>query len=245
MIVIFAMLPMYACGPRTDAPDSLPEADKRATWPDQRMDRWLSYYGFEKEEFTDSATYAKPYRLEKQTFDFSREDPFSELYVFNSDSTLAIDLDSYHLVLEKDQQGMLFTPGRSPDMEIGLIDLAESKRERLLFCGPACLFEEGSFHPRGHIVIAGFSQNGEGYLPTIWIVDPAADSLRVKNIPEPYKPEKINYLPDVRLKHIRFYNDDGSPVTAGMQAVILSKNYKKPHGASCLMYNIPDPMAGI
>ncbi len=216
MIVIFAMLPMLACGPRNQAPDLPPEADKEEAWPDRRMDRWLSYYGFDAEEFTDSATYAKPYRLAKQTFELTGDDPFADLYVFNSDSTLAIDLDSYHLVLEKDQQGMLFTPGRSPDMEIGLIDLAESKRERLLFCGPACLFEEGSFHPSGHIVIAGFSQNDKGYLPTIWVVDPKADSLQVKNIPEAYNPAKINYLPDVRLKHVRFYNDGGPPVTAGL-----------------------------
>ena len=213
MIVIFAMLPMLACAPRNEAPDPPPEADKEEAWPDRRMDRWLSYYGFDAEEFTDSATYAKPYRLAQQAFEFSANENFADLFVFNSDSTRAIDLDSYHLVLEKDQEGRLYTPGRSPDMEVGLIDLKESKRQRLLFCGPACLFEEGTFHPDGHIVIAGFSQNGEGYLPTIWVVDPEADSLQVKNIPVAYDPAKINYLPDVRLKHIRFWHD-GMPVAS-------------------------------
>ena len=216
IIFIFLLLTMQACGPQPKEPDPSATEEPGKTWPDQRMARWLDYYGFDQQEFTDTATYAHPYRLEKQPFELSREDPFSDFFVFNSDSTRAIDLDSYHLVLEKDMEGGLFTPGRGADMEIGLIDLAENLRERLLFCGPSCLFEEGSFHPDGHVVITGFSQNGKGYLPTMWHIDPGKDSLDVMNIPVPHDPAKINYLPDVRLQHIRFWHDDKPAVSVDL-----------------------------
>lgn len=212
IIFVFVILTIQACGPRPETTDSSPDDEPGKSPSDQRMERWLDYYGFKQEEFTDSATYAQPYRLEKQSFRINPEDPFTDLFIYNADSTLAIDLDSYHLIIEKDQEGRLFSPGRGADMEIGLIDLTENSRERLLFCGPACLFEEGSFQPGGEIAITGFSQNGEGYLPTIWQIDPGTDSLKVKNIPEAYNPEKINYLPDVRLSHIRFRHDDGPAV---------------------------------
>ncbi len=216
IIFIFVLLVLQACGPRPETPDSSPIDEHVESRPDQRMERWLDYYGFDREDFTDSATYARPYRLEKRPFEINREDPFSALFVFNSDSTLAIDLDSYHLVLEEDSEGGLFFQGRGADMEIGLIDLKDNSRERLLFCGPACLFEEGSFHPDGHIVITGFSENGQGYSPTIWRIQPEKDSLEVFITPGAYDAAKITYLPDVRLKHIRFRHNDKPAVSVDL-----------------------------
>ena len=216
IILISMLLMLQACGPRPEASDPSTSEEAGKSWPDQRMERWLDYYGFDQEDFTDSATYARPYRLEKQPFEINREDPFSALFVFNSDSTLAIDLDSYHLVLEEDSEGGLIFQGRGADMEIGLIDLKNHTRERLLFCGPACLFEEGSFHPDGHIAISGFSDNGQGYSPTIWNIHPEKDSLEVFSLPGTYDPASITYLPDVRLKHIHFRNYDRPAVSVEM-----------------------------
>ncbi len=184
--------------------------DRSNDWPDERLNAWLSFYNIKLDDFDEIQKHEIPYRI-VHPFHISDDDLYAPLYVYNADSTMAIDLDSYHLVLEQDANGYLFSPGREVDMEIGLIDFEEQTRRRILFCGTPCLFEEAGFHPSGTVVIAGFIEDEQGFVPAIWDVDPNQYTLSVSLASKSVHPKDILYIPKKRLQHIRFWFDPDNP----------------------------------
>lgn len=184
--------------------------DRHDHWPCERLNAWLSYYNIILDDFDKIQQHEIPYRI-VHPFQISEDDPYASLYVYNADSTMAIDLDSYHLVLERDERGDLYSPGREVDMEIGLIDFEEQTRRRILFCGTPCLFEEAGFHPNGTVVIAGFIEDDHGYAPALWEVDPHENTVSLSMASKSFRPGEILYIPKKRLKHIRFWFDPDNP----------------------------------
>ncbi len=176
-------------------------------WPDDRLQGWLAYYGITLDDFTASDRYDRHYRVE-QEFELTEDDLHAGLYIYSQDSTLAIDLDSYHLVLEEKEDGQLYSPGREVDMEVGLIDLVRGIRKRLLFCGTPCMFEEATFHPDGPVVVAGFVENENGFHPAIWSIDPGEESVKLRRASLLVIPGEIKYTSEIRLSHISFWFDE-------------------------------------
>ncbi len=192
ILVLFILLLVFSCR-QTDP-----------GWPDERLQNWLDYYGLELRDFAPGDRFDRPYRVE-QPYQASDDDLFADLYVYSPDSTQAIDLDSYHLVLEVKDDGSLFSPGREADMEVGLIDLEKGIRKRLLFCGPPCIFEEATFHPDGHVVVAGFIENDNGFHPALWTITTENAFVELRQAPDLVNPENIKYISGQRLPHIRFW----------------------------------------
>ena len=60
--------------------------------------------------------------------------PYYPYFIYNSDSSLAIDLYSYN-VLFVNKKGKLVTEGAGPDTEVGLIDSRKRTRQRVYFGG--------------------------------------------------------------------------------------------------------------
>ncbi len=203
LLVVF-LLTFYACGPETEKND----------WPDSRINTWLAFYNLEYDGFEKSHRFERPYAV---TYDFNTEkdDLFAAFYVYNTDSTKAIDLDSYHLVLEQRDDGTLFSRGREPDMEVGLIRFAKGKRIRMLFCGPPCVFEEAAFDPEGRMVVAGHIENDRGYKPVLWVMSPTGTYIEqhayLKDEERIHPATEIRYIADVRLKEVTFWHDDKAP----------------------------------
>lgn len=187
---------MYACG----------QTDKEEEWPDQRLQRWLTYYDLSLDEFEKVGRFERSYKVE-HPYEPLTDNLFASLYIYSADSLLAIDLDSYHSVLEVKDDGTLFYAGREPDMEVGLINFDEGIRKRILFCGPVCMFEEAAFHPDGRIVVAGFSENDAGYKPALWFVDQKNSAVTFYQAKKPFPTKKIRYISDKRLSHIEFWFD--------------------------------------
>ncbi len=175
-------------------------------WPDKRFERWLSYYDISIHDFKDTGTHEIPYRVE-YPFMLTDAELHAGFFVYNPDSSLAIDLDSYHLVLERADDGSLYSPGREVDSEVTLIVFEESMRQRILFCGPSCVFEEAAFHPDGHAAIAGFTENKDGFQPSIWYVDHENHTISLMVSEKKYHPREIRYNYDERLHNIRFWFD--------------------------------------
>ncbi len=191
--LLICILMLAACK-RTDNGD----------WPDERMQSWFSYYGIAMADFEKDSKHDIPYRV-SSTFTLCDDDIYLPLYIFNADSTLAIDIDSYHLVLEKLYDGTLYSPGREVDREVGLIDIRKIVRKRILFCGTPCVFEEAAFHPDGNIVVAGFIENDEGFLPAMWSVDPDEYTVSLSVAAKTFNAREIDYISGKRLKHVRFW----------------------------------------
>ena len=173
---------------------------------EMRIQRWLDYYDLTLNDFEEVGNQTIPYQLQ-QEYSAQELEIFVPFFVYNPDSTKAIDLDSYHLVLEKLENGKLYASGRDVDMEAGLIDFEKSIRTRLLFCGPACLFEEGSFPQEGIITITGFADDGMGYTPVIWEIDPITLSLTLSASSQIFEAQEIRYTQDVRLDNVIFARD--------------------------------------
>ncbi len=201
ILVIFAFGMTVSC--KRDKPDD---------WPDTRLNAWLSYYMLELEDFEKIQKHEIPYRI-VQPFRSGDDDLYASLYVYNADSTMAIDLDSYHLVIEQDKHGVLYSPGREVDTEIGLIDFEAQTRRRILFCGTPCIFEEAGFHPSGTIVIAGFieDEDDHGYAPALWEVDLQQNTVSFSTVSKSLHPKSILYIPNKRLQHVRFWFDPDDP----------------------------------
>ncbi len=176
-------------------------------WPDERMQSWFSYYDIASKDFKEESKHDIPYRVSSE-FTLSDDDIYLPLYIFNNDSTFAIDIDSYHLVLDKLDDGTLYSPGREVDWEVGLIDLRKNVRKRILFCGTPCIFEEAAFHPNGNIVVAGFIENDKGYLPAMWSVDPEQYTVSLSIASELFNANEIHYISRKRLEHVRFWFED-------------------------------------
>ncbi len=157
-------------------------------------------------DFEEEVEQTIPYRLE-QDFDSENIELYKSLFIYSPDSTRAIDLDSYHLSLERMKDGTLYSAGRDVDMEAGLIHFKDSIRTRLLFCGPACLFEEASFFPEGMITVTGFADDGMGYTPVIWEIDPVSLSVKLSSSTQVFTASEIRYVRDVRLEHVLFALD--------------------------------------
>jgi len=174
--------------------------------PDHRIQRWLDHYELNLNDFDEVGKQDIPYRVQ-QEYDAQRVDIYTPFFIYSPDSLNALDLDSYHLMLEKDHDGNLVSVGRDVDMEAALIDFEQSIRTRLLFCGPACLFEEASFSDDDLITITGFADDGMGYTPVIWEIDPESLSVKLSAAPQVFEASKIRYIHDVRLENVIFALD--------------------------------------
>lgn len=171
-----------------------------------RMERWLEYYGLSLNDFSDTLN------IKNNPFLTTDSDPSSphfrlyrDLFVYSPDKQYAVDIDSYFLVLEKNNGDSLVCYGTNADQEIALINLKEHERQRILFCGTACRAEEVQWTGNNNVLIMGFSQPRQTWVPVIWIVDLEKESLqeiKTNNVPVNKKPNSYNQ--SVRLNHMVF-----------------------------------------
>ncbi len=175
--------------------------------PAERLQNWMDYYELSAGDFNAKDTFDRAYRVSHE-FSLNDGDLYAPLYIYSEDSTRAIDIDSYHLVLEKRDNGELFSPGREADMEAALIDLERGVRERLLFCGPSCIFEEAGFQADGQIFIAGFAESDNDYFPVIWHIHKENGFIVAEMATERALPaENIRYISDRRLERVIFWHE--------------------------------------
>lgn len=186
------------------------QSDEAADDYGGRLAEWFAYYGITAAEMAPAGSF-KNHVLPSAPFYLTGSQPFEDLLVFTDDSILALDLDSYHLVLETSADGTIYALGREADMEIGLVNLKKNTRQRILFCGTPCLFEEGDIMPDGRVVIAGFTEDEGMYAPTLWKISPDFSQIAIFMAEMHKTADQLSYVPEVRLSHIRFDFAPGPP----------------------------------
>ncbi len=192
-LAILCALVIISCGVQENGKDH----------PGKRIAAWLEHYDLEMDDFGPEERFDRLYRV-VHDFAVAEDDIYAGMYIYSKDSTQAIDLDSYHLVLEE-QDGILYSPGREADMEVALIDFEEGLRKRLLFCGPPCLFEEAEFGPGGKILVAGFIENENGWHPSLWETSYSDAYIGQRVSSQSIPAERIDYIHAIRLPMIRFW----------------------------------------
>lgn len=88
-------------------------------------------------------------------------------FIYNTDSSYALDLYSYNVLLVK-KGGKTIGKAGGPDMEVGLVDLKNHNRRRVYFGGPSSALLDGKWVDRNHfLLLTGEVINGEAFEPTI------------------------------------------------------------------------------
>ncbi len=113
----------------------------------------------------------------QSTLSEKQKEDFFNCFIFNSDSSLALDLFSYNYMVRPADDKLV---PLGPDNEIGLVDVNTGKRIRIFFSGPAALVADGSWLNNNTFVLAGAELIDENRIkPFNWKVDLAVNSIEV------------------------------------------------------------------
>lgn len=104
----------------------------------------------------------------------SNDKRFFELYgkllKYSSDGSLFLDLDSYNIDIEKDEQGKLIGIEKGPDTEVSLGNLETKEKKRLLYFGPGSTIEEAVWQDDDNLMLLGVreTENPASKIALIW-----------------------------------------------------------------------------
>jgi hypothetical protein len=206
LIILFCLLTILSCHTRKNKIKENETEQPVYSQPGKpnltRLDSWLSFHEL---AITDFDTLGE----DKATFQFMgiqdirNIELHKEFFIYLPDSSKYIDLDSYSLILEK-SNGKLKSLGSEPDTEVAVVNLKDSTRTRILFCGPACIPEEALWDEENNVYVLGLSdETGKEYLPFIHIYDLSKRSvLRLYTKKAGRHPN--NYIAKVRMANVKF-----------------------------------------
>jgi hypothetical protein len=127
------------------------------------QDSTFTLDSFAVQEATSSNVDSLTYPLDPE-----RLVPFQSLFIYNDDSTQAIDLFSYNYVPTA-HAGQRYMAAGEPDTEVALINYQDKTRTRLLFLGPSYAALDARWLSKNQIAIAGAELVGDNQIkPIIW-----------------------------------------------------------------------------
>jgi hypothetical protein len=192
----------FSCDTSKDTRDEkthIPSSPLKEDSDLNKLDMWLMYHDLSRTDFDtleeDTARFIVMKYEDHQDLELYRE-----FFIFSPDSTKYIDLDSYSLVFER-VDGALHFMGSGPDTEVAVVNLVDSTRKRILFCGPSCIPEDASWLGNNKITIFGLSDpTGNQFLPFIHIYD-----LNKKTVAR-YVSDKPGKAPNSYIEEVRLSN---------------------------------------
>ena len=169
---------LYACTDSTDTADKEVTAEpvaEEATldWKEEAFPQYLRAIEGQDSSFTlDSfaALDPAPTNIDPQAAPLNAERlvPFQSLFIYNGDSTQAIDLFSYNFV-PTTRGGERVMAAGEPDTEVALLNYKDKTRTRLLFLGPSYAALDARWISNNVVAIAGAEIVGEHLIkPIIW-----------------------------------------------------------------------------
>jgi hypothetical protein len=122
--------------------------------------------------------------------------PFSAYFIYNADSSLAIDLYSYnHVPVQRNGKTTMEQGG--PDTEVGLIDLKENSRRRIFFSGPGTTVQQAKWENGNTIFLAGVEEAGTDALkPVLWKINLPQKTMEIYNYEDTLHATISNYAPE-------------------------------------------------
>lgn len=154
------------------------EPETEAVAPDWKESAFPEYFGelhtqdssFSLDSF--AATEQEPGTADAKGYPMEPERlvPFQSLFIYNGDSTKAIDLFSYNYIANTRNGQQVMTAGE-PDTEVALLDYTTKTRKRLLFLGPSFAALDARWLSNNQVAIAGAELlDGQQVKPIIWKV---------------------------------------------------------------------------
>ena len=116
--------------------------------------------------------------------DQALEKKYRPYFIFNSDSSLAIDLVMYNYVLEE-RNGKTFLEEGGPDFDAGLIDYKKRTRRQILFFGTMGSLLDARWENDHTVLMAGIMEmEGDSVRPALWRYDLQQKKREVYRYPE-------------------------------------------------------------
>jgi hypothetical protein len=103
---------------------------------------------------------------------------------WSPDSVYILDMGSYGSVLLKDTNGDYKVEPGEPDTEVGLLDLRNKVRKRLLMAGPASTIADGKWINNNVLLVTGtFDKTGSGDRDTLmWLINVKEKFFNLYNV---------------------------------------------------------------
>jgi hypothetical protein len=119
-------------------------------------------------------------------------EPYRSFLVYNADSSFAIDIVSYNFI-ETKKGGRKRLEFAGPDTEVGLIDVKNNMRRRILFLGSAGLVLDAKWEGN-KILIAGAEDAGQEQIrPLMWRFNVQDSALEMFSFPGTIKANVQEY----------------------------------------------------
>ena len=138
------------------------------------------------------------------TFNLSN-DIYKPYYKYSTDSNKILDLISYNLRIEKNDQNELVSFGGEVDSEVSIKDLENKLWRRLLFVGSFYIIEDGFWINNNQLLIVGEYKDTDNnkFKPLIWFVDLKAKIIQTFEYQHYIDNMNCNYLENVRYRDIK------------------------------------------
>jgi hypothetical protein len=172
---------------------------------------WIVYYkrlspNFRIQDFkNNNVTLIQPYQVDFGDDKFQKR--FLTLYnpflIWSPDSSKAIDLYSYNIILDYNLNGQLIG-GRDVDCQLAIIDLKKQKRINLLTFGPAGEFQDAFWINNDSIIVAMIEFNAnETYQPCYSMIDLKTYLMRDYKMDHKLQLKENNYLENI-FRDVKF-----------------------------------------
>lgn len=181
---------LWACNNNADntagnAQDTLQEAvaDAEVSEVQQSFPQLFQYLKAQDPAFSEDSFLlsgeSKVEQVPPAAIDEKRLQPFRKYLVYNSDSSLALDLYSYnYIATSRDGRNSLEEAG--PDSEAAVIDFKNNTRRRVFFGGPSYALWDAKWINQNELLLIGAETGEENkIIPTIWQVNLQDTSIQV------------------------------------------------------------------
>ncbi len=137
----------------------------------QKMPQWINHWEMQGREFSKTA-FSMEQEFQYEVMELPEENsmesgyPLKKFQITHPEEKGVVDIYDYKI--EIDPQGKV---GLNPDGEVSYYR-SNGMKERLLFMGPAGVFEDAVWITGDHLLVAGHFQEDETYTPKLWLVMP-------------------------------------------------------------------------
>jgi hypothetical protein len=130
--------------------------------------KWLKFHEIEHEDFEEFGAEIKT-NSDWRFYDLTSKYIylFKPFRIINANSTYFADLDSYSLLLER-ENNQLISVGSEVDIKVQIINLSDTTSNTILFCGTDCYPETAFWLHNNTLQVLGFSLENEKFIPTKW-----------------------------------------------------------------------------
>ena len=142
---------------------------------------------------SQDSSFAAARFVESETSDLSSHDSFplgeeakafASYFIYNADSSLALDLYSNNYILRQRGGEEVLQRG-GPDTEIALLNLKKGTEQRLLFAGPSISVMDAKWISPQEIVVAGAEEIDNGKVkPMLWKVNLSDSTIQLFSYPD-------------------------------------------------------------